>query len=655
MILNGLLFATRSSRKGGNPFGKKADVEVSQTYTWIQSHLEEDSSVSLPKHEVYEEYKAFCEANKFEPLCVADFGKAMKHVFPKVKPRRLGQRGNSKYCYSGLRKKLKLECPELPDLDCTLPISTTSVSDLKKIKEENESSTSLGEETVKSGRKSGAMRKEKKGALKNEERKHNSKKTASKKILPATTSAPFALISMENNIAQNLSSTASLPNSEDLKDWQPTRLKLLPSASSSRHRHASSPYSINSINSVNSLNSGSLMSRSTPVTPSPASAPLSPMVMPSMDAATNGQEIANLSNALSNATNNDDFFNKDWQSSRLKLLPSVSTSRYRHASSPYSINSINSYNSLGSLAMSSSTPVTPSPASAPLSPALVPLMDGNNAQDNVTNENDLYTKEWQSKMKMLPSIASTTRHRHASSPYSINSMNSYNSLNSSISRSTPVTPNGSIDSFSQEIQSILDAKNGNSTLLAALLTNKTRQTAMLNRCQSVPINQMSQTGFYQDTSTNCPSVEVSPTDSPNCLNGNYSEGLAIHSHPATPTGVNGFTFPLSPPPSNSIINDDLSGTFSVEKGSVLQSGQDVMVSGVQMHNVWSCTNGGDELIPGTANGNANGIAVNALDEPADDLQTTLDDLRDCDNDFSKFEQLGIEQLEWIDERPIDEV
>lgn len=58
-----------------------------------------DPTVSLPKHEVYEEYRRFCQASRFEPLCVADFGKAMKHVFPKVKPRRLGQRGNSKYCY----------------------------------------------------------------------------------------------------------------------------------------------------------------------------------------------------------------------------------------------------------------------------------------------------------------------------------------------------------------------------------------------------------------------------------------------------------------------------------------------------------------------------------------------------------------------------
>lgn len=93
---------------------KQPDEEVTQTYTWILSHLELDANVSLPKQEVYDEYKAFCQANRFEALCVADFGKAMKHAFPCIKPRRLGQRGNSRYCYSGLRKKYKIDMPDLP-------------------------------------------------------------------------------------------------------------------------------------------------------------------------------------------------------------------------------------------------------------------------------------------------------------------------------------------------------------------------------------------------------------------------------------------------------------------------------------------------------------------------------------------------------------
>lgn len=49
-------------------------------------------------------------------LSTADFGKVMKQVYPRVRPRRLGTRGNSKYCYAGLRKRIKLEPPMLPDL-----------------------------------------------------------------------------------------------------------------------------------------------------------------------------------------------------------------------------------------------------------------------------------------------------------------------------------------------------------------------------------------------------------------------------------------------------------------------------------------------------------------------------------------------------------
>ncbi|XP_076323024.1 DNA-binding protein RFX5-like isoform X2 [Tachypleus tridentatus] len=87
-----------------NPVGKKA--EVAETLTWITTHLEEDPDVSLPKREVYKEYRVFCEANKIELLCAVDFGKVMKNVLSSVKPCRLAARGNSRYCYSGLKKNL---------------------------------------------------------------------------------------------------------------------------------------------------------------------------------------------------------------------------------------------------------------------------------------------------------------------------------------------------------------------------------------------------------------------------------------------------------------------------------------------------------------------------------------------------------------------
>ena len=51
-----------------------------------------------------------------KPLSTADFGKVMKQVFPEIKPRRLGTRGHSRYCYAAMRKTTKLSPPNLPKM-----------------------------------------------------------------------------------------------------------------------------------------------------------------------------------------------------------------------------------------------------------------------------------------------------------------------------------------------------------------------------------------------------------------------------------------------------------------------------------------------------------------------------------------------------------
>lgn len=52
----------------------------------------------------------------------------MKQVFPEIRPRRLGTRGNSRYCYAALRKTTKLAPPHLPDLNKN-GISNNTLSD----------------------------------------------------------------------------------------------------------------------------------------------------------------------------------------------------------------------------------------------------------------------------------------------------------------------------------------------------------------------------------------------------------------------------------------------------------------------------------------------------------------------------------------------
>ncbi|KAK9875380.1 hypothetical protein WA026_007775 [Henosepilachna vigintioctopunctata] len=98
-----------------NPLGSRS--EVCRTISWIKTHLEEDPEISLPKQQVYDEYSLYCSKIRMKPLSQADFGKVMKQVYPKVKARRLGTRGNSRYCYSGLRNCTKLRIPTLLSIE----------------------------------------------------------------------------------------------------------------------------------------------------------------------------------------------------------------------------------------------------------------------------------------------------------------------------------------------------------------------------------------------------------------------------------------------------------------------------------------------------------------------------------------------------------
>ncbi|KAK6634503.1 hypothetical protein RUM43_011904 [Polyplax serrata] len=95
-----------------NPLGNRQEIQ--QTIVWIKTHLEEDSEISIPKQDVYDQYLKYCENVSMKPLSTADFGKVMKQVYPGVRPRRLGTRGNSRYCYSGMRNTSKLPTPILP-------------------------------------------------------------------------------------------------------------------------------------------------------------------------------------------------------------------------------------------------------------------------------------------------------------------------------------------------------------------------------------------------------------------------------------------------------------------------------------------------------------------------------------------------------------
>uniref|UniRef100_A0A8C5B6V7 RFX-type winged-helix domain-containing protein n=1 Tax=Gadus morhua TaxID=8049 RepID=A0A8C5B6V7_GADMO len=98
---------------GPGPGDKSSFSTADQLHTccWIRSHLEEHSDTCLPKQDVYETYRRYCENLHQRALSAANFGKIIRDIFPNIKARRLGGRGH------GIRRKTVLNMPLLPNLD----------------------------------------------------------------------------------------------------------------------------------------------------------------------------------------------------------------------------------------------------------------------------------------------------------------------------------------------------------------------------------------------------------------------------------------------------------------------------------------------------------------------------------------------------------
>ncbi|XP_061112031.1 DNA-binding protein RFX5 [Conger conger] len=105
------------AEKSGSDSGSLNTSDQLQACNWIRGHLEEHADTCLPKQDVYEAYRRHCDSLQYHFLSAANFGKTIRDIFPKIKARRLGGRGQSKYCYSGIRRKSVLNTPLLPSLD----------------------------------------------------------------------------------------------------------------------------------------------------------------------------------------------------------------------------------------------------------------------------------------------------------------------------------------------------------------------------------------------------------------------------------------------------------------------------------------------------------------------------------------------------------
>ncbi|XP_060676813.1 DNA-binding protein RFX5 isoform X1 [Hemiscyllium ocellatum] len=107
----------KSSGVTGSDQFSSSTADQMHACNWIRNHLEEHPDTCLPKQDVYDAYKRYCDNLSYRLLSAANFGKIMRDVFPNFKARRLGGRGQSKYCYGGIRRKTVVNMPSLPSLD----------------------------------------------------------------------------------------------------------------------------------------------------------------------------------------------------------------------------------------------------------------------------------------------------------------------------------------------------------------------------------------------------------------------------------------------------------------------------------------------------------------------------------------------------------
>eukprot|EP00057_Strongylocentrotus_purpuratus_P002037 XP_003723712.1 PREDICTED: DNA-binding protein RFX2 isoform X1 [Strongylocentrotus purpuratus] len=73
------------------------------TFSWLMQNYEASQGYSLPRCLIYEHYLDFCQRNVLQPVNAASFGKTIRQVFPDIRTRRLGTRGQSKYHYYGIK------------------------------------------------------------------------------------------------------------------------------------------------------------------------------------------------------------------------------------------------------------------------------------------------------------------------------------------------------------------------------------------------------------------------------------------------------------------------------------------------------------------------------------------------------------------------
>lgn len=70
---------------------------------WLMNNCIPDTESFVPRGRIFAQYASSCASNNLKPLSQATLGKLIRSLFPYLKTRRLGMRGQSKYHYCGLK------------------------------------------------------------------------------------------------------------------------------------------------------------------------------------------------------------------------------------------------------------------------------------------------------------------------------------------------------------------------------------------------------------------------------------------------------------------------------------------------------------------------------------------------------------------------
>ncbi|KNC78471.1 hypothetical protein SARC_09097 [Sphaeroforma arctica JP610] len=81
---------------------------------WLMDNYEMWDNHSIPRQSVYDKYEEYSKVHDLGPCNNATFGKLIRSIFPNLKTRRLGTRGNSKYHYYGIKEKDASSAPHQP-------------------------------------------------------------------------------------------------------------------------------------------------------------------------------------------------------------------------------------------------------------------------------------------------------------------------------------------------------------------------------------------------------------------------------------------------------------------------------------------------------------------------------------------------------------